>query len=176
MFFLVLLLLLVVVVTAFGLLGYGGGRTADWFARRVQLPTALRGFAALAGAVAALVYAWGLLYALGAILEAEDGGTGSSPLVPCRGDVRAVHVIDYSVSFLPLDFVCETSDGDSYEADEVPGYVTPVAVGLALAAVGCAVSSAYVTELRARAAVRKGGGGGLASDDPAVRTNRPGRR
>ncbi|MFK4104537.1 hypothetical protein ACI2L1_31570 [Streptomyces sp. NPDC019531] len=156
MFLLVPLLILVLVVTACGFLGYGGGRTADWLARRAQLPTALRGFAALAGAMAALVYTWGLLYVVGAILEAEDGGTSSSPIMPCRTDARAVHVVDYSVSFLPLSFVCETNDGGSYPADEVPGYVTPVAVGLALAAAGCAVSSAYVTELRARAAVRKG--------------------
>ncbi|MET8075830.1 hypothetical protein [Streptomyces sp. NPDC005303] len=156
MFWLIPLFILILVVTAFALLGYGGGRTADWFTHRAELPAALRGLAALTGAVAAAVYAWGLLCVGGAVLEAEDGGAGSSPILPCRTDERAVHVIDYSVSFLPLSFVCETSDGGGYPADEVPGYVTPVAVILALAAVGCAVSSAYVTELRLRAGARKG--------------------
>ena len=159
MFFLVPLLILVLVGTACALVGYGGGRTADWCVGRVELPVALRGFAALAGAVAAAVYAWGLLYVGGAVLEAEDGGASSSPILPCRVDERAVHVNDYSVSFLPLDFVCETNDGGSYRTEEVPGYVTPAAVGLALAAAGLAVSSGYVSELRLRAAAREGGTG-----------------
>ena len=63
-----------------------------------------------------------------------------------------------SVSVLPLDFVCETDDGDSYRAGEVPGYVTPAALGLALAAAGLAVASGYVSEARLRAAARSGGG------------------
>ncbi|MFE2216416.1 hypothetical protein ACFW93_31310 [Streptomyces canus] len=156
MFFLIPLLILILAVTAFALLGYGGGRIADWLAHRAELPTALRGFAALAGAVAAAVYAWGLLYVAGAVLEAEDGGADSSPIRPCRADARAVHVIDYSVGFLPLSFVCETSDGGSYPADEVPAYVTPAAVGLAVAAAGCAIASGYVAELRLRAGAREG--------------------
>ncbi|MFI8071948.1 hypothetical protein ACIF85_24630 [Streptomyces sp. NPDC086033] len=156
MLLLVPLLILVLVVTAFGLLGYGGGRIADWLARRAQLPTALRGLAALAGAMGAAVYAWGLLYVVGAVLEAEDGGANSSPIMPCRSDDRAVHVIDYSVSYLPLSFDCEITGGGSYTADVIPAYVTPAAVGLALAAVGCAVSAAYVTELRLRAGACKG--------------------
>ncbi|NEB04891.1 hypothetical protein [Streptomyces sp. SID13726] len=150
MFLLIPLLILVLVVTGCGLLGYGAGRTADCFARLGDLPSGLRGVAALAGAVAAAVYAWGLLHVGGAVLDAEDGGANSSPILPCRSDERAAHVTDYSVSFIPLDFVCETNDGDSYPTDDVPAYITPVAVGLALAAAGCAVSSGYVTELRAR--------------------------
>lgn len=61
----------------------------------------LRGFATLAGLVALVVYTWGLLHLAGAILEAEDGGTGSAPLPPCRGNEQVVHVVDYSVSYLP---------------------------------------------------------------------------
>ncbi|MDQ0910254.1 hypothetical protein QFZ22_006239 [Streptomyces canus] len=116
----------------------------------------LRGFATLAGLVALVVYTWGLLHLAGSILEAEDGGTGSSPLPPCRGNEQAVHVIDYSVGFFPLSFDCEMKDGGSYPAEVIPGYVNPVAVGSALAAVGCAVASAYVAELRLRAGARKG--------------------
>ncbi|MET7692360.1 hypothetical protein ABZT06_30995 [Streptomyces sp. NPDC005483] len=156
MFLLVPLLILVLAITAFALLGYGGGRIADWLAHRARFPTALRGSAALAGAAAAAMYAWGLLGVGGAVLEAEDGGANSAPLPPCRGNEQAAHVIDYSVSFLPLSFDCELTDGGSYSAGTIPGYVNPAAVGLALAAVGCAVSSAYVTELRLRAEARKG--------------------
>jgi hypothetical protein len=117
----------------------------------------LRGFATLAGLVALAVYTWGLLHLAGAILDAEDGGTGSAPLPPCRGNDQVVHVIDYSVSYFPLSFDCETKDGGSYASGAIPGYVNPVAVGSALAAVGCAVASAYAAELRLRAAAREGG-------------------
>ncbi|MFF7054774.1 hypothetical protein ACFY94_41135 [Streptomyces griseorubiginosus] len=157
MVLLVPLLMLVLAGAACALLGYGGGRIADWFVRRAELPAALLGFAALAGAATAALYAWGLLHVGGAVLEAEDGGADSSPILPCRDDERAAHVVDYSVSFLPPDFVCETDDG-GYRAGEVPGYVTPAALGLALAAAGLAVASGYVSEVRLRAAARAGGG------------------
>ncbi|WP_020121156.1 hypothetical protein [Streptomyces canus] len=119
----------------------------------------LRGTATLAGAGALAVYVWGLLHLVGAVLEAEDGGTGSAPLPPCRGNEQVAQVIDYSVGYLPLSFDCETTGGGSYTADVIPAYVNPAAVGLALAAVGCAVSSAYVSELRLRAEAREGGAG-----------------
>ncbi|MEU9172185.1 hypothetical protein AB0D34_31085 [Streptomyces sp. NPDC048420] len=125
----------------------------------MSLPTRrLREFAILTGCAALAVYTWGLLHLAGAILEAEDGGTGSAPLPPCRGNEQVVHVIDYSVSYLPLSFDCEMKDGGSYTAEVIPAYVNPVAVGLALTAAGCAISSAYVTELRLRAEARKGEG------------------
>jgi hypothetical protein len=117
----------------------------------------LRGFATLAGLVALAMYTWGLLHLAGAILDAEDGGTGSAPIPPCRGNEQVVHVIDYSVSYFPLSFDCEMKGGGSYAAEAIPGYVNPVAVGSALAAVGCAVASAYAAELRLRAAAREGG-------------------
>ncbi|MFF1725537.1 hypothetical protein [Streptomyces sviceus] len=53
------------------------------------------------------------------------------------------------MSFIPLSFDCEMTGGGSYTADVIPAYVNPVAVGLALAAAGCAVPAGYVTELRA---------------------------
>ncbi|MEU0943770.1 hypothetical protein ABZ379_13395 [Streptomyces canus] len=121
-----------------------------------SLISRLRGTAVLAGSGAVAVYVWGLLHLAGAFLEAEDGGTGSAPIPPCRGDARAVHVIDYSVSFFPLSFDCEMTGGGSYTADVIPAYVNPAAVGLALAAAGCVVSAGYVTELRLRAEARKG--------------------
>ncbi|MGC0340424.1 hypothetical protein [Streptomyces sp. SLBN-8D4] len=124
-----------------------------------SLIPSLRGTATLAGAGALAVYVWGLLHLVGAVLEAEDGGTGSAPLPPCRGNEQAAQVIDYSVGYLPLSFDCETTGGGSYSAEAVPAYVNPAAVGLALASVGCAVSSAYVSELRLRAEAREGGAG-----------------
>ncbi|MDH6518792.1 hypothetical protein M2164_005274 [Streptomyces sp. SAI-208] len=117
----------------------------------------LRGLATLAGFVALAVYAWGLLHLAGAVLEAEDGGTNSAPLPPCRGNDQAVHVMDYSVSYLPLSFDCEMNGGGSYSAGAIPGYVNPVALGSALAAAGCAIASAWAAELRLRAEAREGG-------------------
>jgi hypothetical protein len=116
----------------------------------------LRGTAVLAGSGAVAAYVWGLLHLAGAVLEAEDGGTNSAPIPPCRGNDQAVHVIDYAVGYLPLSFDCEMKDGGSYTAEVIPAYVNPAAVGLALAAVGCAVSAGWVSELRLRAEVRKG--------------------
>ncbi|MFF7282123.1 hypothetical protein [Streptomyces griseorubiginosus] len=124
-----------------------------------KLASRLRGVAALAGALAVAMYVWGLLHLLGAVLEAEDGGAGSAPLPPCRSGEQAAQVVDYSVGFLPLSFECELKGGGGYEAaDVLPGYVNPVAVGLALAGVGCAVASGYLTELRLRAGAREGEG------------------
>lgn len=109
----------------------------------------LRKLAIVAGLAAFALYLWGLLHVLGALLEAEDGGTDSSPLRPCRTtgwqyDKKAQSVTDYSVDFVPLRFVCETSDGGSYVADTVPGYVNPAVFGLVLAALGCWVSALVV--------------------------------
>ncbi|MFD7293320.1 hypothetical protein ACFV9W_08535 [Streptomyces sp. NPDC059897] len=135
-------------VGACALLGYGCGQLSG---KR----DALRGAAALAGAVAAALYAWGLLGVAGAVLTAEDGGTGSSPVIPCRtGDMgRDAHIVDYTVRYVPLGFVCETSDGrGSYATDDVPGYVNPGAALFGLSAVVGAVGVGYRGELRARRA------------------------
>ncbi|GIF76756.1 hypothetical protein [Asanoa siamensis] len=105
----------------------------------------LRGIALLAAAGAVAVYTWGLLHVTYAVLRAEDGGTGSSPVEPCRkaGSQRADHVIGYGVSYVPLDVTCHLSDGGSYRASSVPGWVNPAAGVLALtsAATGIAAST-----------------------------------
>ncbi|MFG3322036.1 hypothetical protein ACGF3J_28655 [Streptomyces sp. NPDC048171] len=164
----VLSLLLVAVATAVVL-----GRAARGGARRegrapVAAPTAaspaagapFRVLAGCAAAGAVLLYAWGALCVAFAVLEAEDGGTGSAPLRPCRTGEHpelSARVVGYSVSWLPLGFRCETSDGDGYASDGVPGYVNPATAVLALTAAGSAVAAGYATELRARAAARNGG-------------------
>ena len=113
----------------------------------------LRKLAFAAGLAAFALYLWGLLYVLGAILQAEDGGADSSPVLPCRttngqiggpADPRAAQVVDYSVDFVPLGFVCETTGGGSYVTNTVPGYVNPAVYGLVLAALGCWVTALVV--------------------------------
>ncbi|GGQ41740.1 hypothetical protein ACFFKE_05125 [Streptomyces mutabilis] len=160
-----LLLVLVAVVTAV-LLGRGTGT----YPRARTAPEALvpaprkpgapfRVVAGAAGWAAALLYLWGLVCVGFAAMEAEDGGTDSSPLRPCRTGVPpelSGRVIDYSVSYLPLRFSCETADGEAYDSADVPGYVNPGVAVLALTAVASAVSAGYATERRARAAARDG--------------------
>lgn len=97
-----------------------------------------RTLALLAGAAAVAVYAWGLLHVGYAVMQAEDGGTGSSPIEPCRaaGPSLASQVDGYAVGFLPLRFECRLSTGGAYASSSVPGYVNPAAAGLALTAAG----------------------------------------
>ncbi|MGY0486668.1 hypothetical protein [Streptomyces sp. WG-D5] len=130
------------------LIGYGCPRL---FTRR----DSLRGGAALAGAAALALYLWGLLGVVGAVLTAEDGGTDSSPVIPCRtGDMdRDVHIVDYTVRYVPLGFVCETDDGRApYATSDVPAYVNPGAALFGLLGVAGAVAVGYRGELRARRA------------------------
>ncbi|MFF4431549.1 hypothetical protein ACFYZ4_20545 [Streptomyces sp. NPDC001513] len=140
---LLLLLIPAAPVVALGLLGYG----VATLGRRGRH----RNVAALLGAVAAGLYTWGLLHVAGAVVEAEDGGASSSPLLPCRTpgqEERAAKVVDYSVDYVPLRFVCETTGGGSYAAESVPGYVNPAVAGLTLAAAVCAVVPALVSGRR----------------------------
>ncbi|WP_432083035.1 hypothetical protein [Streptomyces sp. WAC 04229] len=110
-------------------------------------PAAGAPFRVLAGCAAAgavLLYAWGALCVAFAVMEAEDGGTGSAPLRPCRTGEHpelSGRIVDYSVSWLPLGFRCETSDGDGYASDDVPGYVNPGAAVLALTAAASALAA-----------------------------------
>jgi len=113
----------------------------------------LRKLATVAGLAAFALYLWGLLHVLGALVQAEDGGADSSPILPCRTtngqedgpeDPRAAQVVDYSVNFVPLRFVCETTGGGSYVTDTVPGYVNPALFGLVSASLGCWVAALVV--------------------------------
>ncbi|MFH0518837.1 hypothetical protein ACHBTE_16900 [Streptomyces sp. M41] len=165
MFLLLLLFVVVAVIIAFALCGHGVGALSDRGIRHTGAPGVLRALAALAGAGACALYAWGLLGVAGAVMEAEDGGTDSSPAWACRTPgwaerhQRGIEIVDHGVSFLPLGFVCETSDGGSYDTGDVPSYVNPGVLGLALAAAGCVVGAGCVSELRARAEPRKGTAG-----------------
>ncbi|MEU3663354.1 hypothetical protein AB0E77_26990 [Streptomyces sp. NPDC032940] len=153
MFLALLLVVVVVVVTVVGLTGHGASVLAARRARGGGAAPALHALAAFAGAAALAAYAWGLLHVTGAVME-SGGGAGSAPAPPCRMpgyEARALHVIDQSVSFLPLGFVCETTDGDDYTSDDVPGYVNPAVAVLALTGAASAVAAGYATELRARA-------------------------
>ncbi|MDG9728494.1 hypothetical protein [Streptomyces sp. DH41] len=160
-----LLLVLVGVVTAVVLVRHGDtyargapGGAAPAPAAAAPAPArpgaGLRVLAGCAGAGAAVLYIWGALCVAGAVMEAEDGGTGSAPLRPCRTSEHpelSGRIVDYSVSYLPLRFDCETADGDGYASDDVPGYVNSGVAVLALTAAGSAVAAGYATELRARA-------------------------
>lgn len=151
-----LLFVLVAAVVSFALAGYGFARLAERGVWRGDPDALLRGLGALFGAVAAGLCAWGLLIVVGAVLTAEDGGTDSAPPQSCRTagwwerHQRGVEIVDHSVSYLPLGFVCETSDGGSYDNGDVPGYLNPALLGFALAGAGCAISAGYVSEMRAR--------------------------
>ncbi|MEU6095046.1 hypothetical protein [Streptomyces sp. NPDC047079] len=126
----------------FRTLGRAGLRPAD---RRDWL----RGVAPLLGAVAVAFYTWGMLLVALAVLDAEDGGAGSAPLRPCRTpgqSQRALSVVDYTVDYVPLRFVCETQGGGTYSAETVPDYVNAAVVGFALAAVVCAGAAALGPE------------------------------
>ncbi|MFG2751701.1 hypothetical protein OG264_01785 [Streptomyces xanthophaeus] len=132
-----LVLTLVLVGHALAVLARDGLRRGAHAAR-------LRTAAALFGAVAVALYTWGLLFVAGDVLEAEDGGTDSSPVRPCRlpGEPeRMLHVVDYTVDWVPLRFVCETKGSGSYSAQSVPGYVNPAALGFALATAACGAAA-----------------------------------
>ncbi len=90
---------------------------------------------ACSGAVS--LYVWGMLHVLSAVLDAEDGGAGSSPLSPCReaGDQIASRVVGYDVGYVWLRFDCRLSDGGTYTTSAVPGYVNPVTALLGVTAV-----------------------------------------
>lgn len=138
-------------VGAISLFGYGVGQLLPG-AEKVRADRPLRGGAALAGSVAAALFVLGLLAVGGAVVSAEDGGADSSPIIPCRtGDMeRDGHIVDYSVSYVPLGFECSRNDGTWYRTDDVPGYVNPGITLFGFLAVSGAVLVGYRGELRAR--------------------------
>ncbi|MFD6172191.1 hypothetical protein [Streptomyces coeruleorubidus] len=113
-------------VTAFCLTGYGfsaigrGGRVA-----------VARGGAALAGALAAVAYVWGLMS-----LFLDESGTARA----CQDANASLYgqVSGYSVSYLPPALDCRMSSGGSYSA-AVPGFLTHAMTACAVIAVTLAL-------------------------------------
>jgi hypothetical protein len=159
-----LLLMAAAFITAVVLLGRGFGALGRHGIRRSGPGVLLRGLACVAGGAALVLYVWGMLHVALAILDAEDGGTDSAPIRPCRtaGWVERERsdggIVDYTVDYIPLRFVCETQGGGSYAPDRVPGYLNPAVLGIGLTAVGLAVAAALESEYRARAEHKKGSG------------------
>lgn len=158
------LFVLALVGGCFALVGYGVGAVADGLSGLRERSVALRGLAALTAAGAIVVYVWGLLHVFGAVVEAEDGGTDSSPVRSCRTagwEERAaagVEITGYEVRVVPLGFVCGTSDGGRYDNGDVPGYVNPAVAGFGLTAAASAISAGYLSQRRARTAAGRGPG------------------
>ena len=120
-----------------------------------------RAAARLAGAAALSVHAWGMLHVLGAVLEAEDGGAGGSPLGPCRaaGERNVGQVVGYEVGYGWLSFDCRLSDGGTYATSAVPGWINPAAAGLGVTAVALAVPrTSVVRRSRPRTTTKDCGG------------------
>jgi hypothetical protein len=107
-------------------------------------PAWLRAAALLTGAGAISMYVWGVVHVGFAVLDAEDGGTDSSPIRPCRdaGWEAARHVVGYQVSYVPLRFECRLDSGGWYAASSVPGYVNPATAVLGLTAAICGTLAA----------------------------------
>jgi len=121
----------------------------------------LRAGAILALGVAVGVYTWGMGHVLLAVMNAEDGGTGSSPLLPCRGEAApemVSQVVDYRVGWVPLRFQCLLSDGRSYTTSAVPWYVNPVAWTFGVAGVAGLVAPAVSARRSSRPAGKAGTG------------------
>ena len=104
----------------------------------------LRALGLLAGGLALGTYAWGLVHVVGGWLEAEDGGTDSAPLRPCRDHLereRALQVVGYDLDVLPPGFSCELVDGTSVDIPVVPAYVTPAVIVLGAIALASLAAS-----------------------------------
>ncbi|NEB80080.1 hypothetical protein G3I40_33450 [Streptomyces sp. SID14478] len=141
----VFLVLLVALIAMCGFLGFGFGTLGRGGAR-------LRGWAGVAAGVTCAWYAWGMLAVGGAVLDAEDGGTGSAPIRPCVGGSpeSALVAVTYRVDYLPVRFVCEVQHGGDYATDDVPGYVNPALAVGAFATVVLGAGAAIGSERAAR--------------------------
>ncbi|MFJ3187120.1 hypothetical protein [Streptomyces halstedii] len=140
------------IIMLFGLAGYGFGSLGRVGVRQAGPALRLRSGAAILGAATVALYTWGLLHLAGAVIGADGNGASASPRPSCRTadqDLWAT-VVDSRVDYLPLRFVCETSDGGSYVPDIVPGYIGPAVAAFGLSAVVCAAAAAVDSERRAR--------------------------
>ncbi|MEU6540235.1 hypothetical protein [Streptomyces sp. NPDC047000] len=119
---------------------------------RIEGAVWLRPAALLVGGAAIFMYMWGTLHVTLAVMQAEDGGTNSSPPGPCRaaGLDKASHVDGYRVSYLPIRFECRLDSGGAYASSSVPGYVNPAVAVLGLTAVTCGVLTAVAGERAGR--------------------------
>jgi hypothetical protein len=109
----------------------------------------LQAVALVAAAAAIGMYAWGLGHVVGAVFEADENGTDSSPLRPCRGEAAAetvARVNGYQVGFMPLRFECRLEGGGSYTTSSVPTYVNPATVALTLMAIALGGLSATLVQ------------------------------
>ncbi|MFC8226337.1 hypothetical protein [Streptomyces sp. NPDC057287] len=113
-------------------------------------PSWARAAALLTGAAALALYVWGMAHVEIAVLDAEDGGTDSAPIGPCRedGPESAERVDGYDVGWIPLRFDCHLTGGGTYTTSTVPGYVNPATALLALTA---AVSGIFAVGAAERA-------------------------
>ncbi|MHA4779695.1 hypothetical protein L1085_035110 [Streptomyces sp. MSC1_001] len=136
----ILVLLIAAALVCFGLAGYGFGRLGQTGVRRADRQTRLRCAAALAGAAAVAVYAWGLMNLGLAVLTTDDSGTDAFPAGPCRtadAPEAAAAVVGQRVEYLPPRYVCLRRGGGNYVTDVVPGFVGPGAAVLAATAAVC---------------------------------------
>ncbi|MFD3537241.1 hypothetical protein [Streptomyces sp. NPDC058664] len=153
----VLALLVVAVLVCFGLAGYGFGRLGQSGVRRADRRTRLRCAAALAGAAASAVYAWGLLNLGMAVITTDDSGTDAFPARPCRaaGAPEAADVVGHRVEYLPPRYTCLRQGGGNYATDDVPGFVGPGSVGLTATAALCALLAGVTSPASPRKASGK---------------------
>ncbi|MFJ4868985.1 hypothetical protein [Streptomyces sp. NPDC088757] len=153
----ILAFLVVVVLICFGLAGYGFGRLGQAGVHRTGRRTRLRCAAALAGAGAAAVYAWGLLLLGLAVLYTDDSGSDAFPPRPCRiagVPEAAADVVGYRAEYLPPRYVCLRQGGGSYRTDDVPGFVGPGTVGLTATAAVCVLLAGTTAPTSPRKASR----------------------
>ncbi|MFE0103989.1 hypothetical protein [Streptomyces sp. NPDC059009] len=109
----------------------------------------LRATAALSGAGAIALYAWGAVH-----LMTFDETSRTDACQHAVGPAHAGDIDGYRPTYLPLRFGCHVKGGATYDVG-VPGYVNPGALGLGVAAVvlaGLAGLTIWAGRRRARSA------------------------
>lgn len=160
MVYLLLLLVPGGLVAAFAFAGYGFGTLGRIGLRQADRVVWLRVVAALMGAATAVLYVWGLVHLVGAVMDVRENGADSALLRPCRTpgwEERAQDpdIADYTVRYLPIRFVCETEDGDSHVTDAVPDYLNPSVLAFALVGARCAGAARLVSRRPGPRAMRE---------------------
>lgn len=109
-----------------------------------------------AAAAAASVYSLGF-FAVADSEQAFNDGANSVPAPACRDGFAAETVRDLShhrSSYLPLRFDCVRDDGTTYPSDPSYAWMNWATLLLLLACALLVVGAGYVTEFRARKAMR----------------------